>query len=89
MYFIENSSEYLSSWIFYLNLHTNLLCSQPFLGLRDLRPNVRIYSHTEFAGQVLEITLFLAAHTHIPDMATPGFMVPFLKYSEQAATGKG
>ena len=30
LHFIEHSSEYLSTWIFYLNSHTNTSCSRPF-----------------------------------------------------------
>ena len=42
MYFIENPSEYLSSWIFYLNSHTNPLSSRPFQGLGSMKPLVLI-----------------------------------------------
>ena len=30
LYIIEHSSEYLFTWIFYLNSHTNPLYSRPF-----------------------------------------------------------
>ena len=55
-----------------------------------MRPNVRIYSHTEFARQVLKITLFSATHTHYPHMAALGVYGPVFnyKYSEQQRQAK-
>ena len=55
-----------------------------------MRPNVRIYPHTELGPPVLKISLFcVATHTHIPHMAAPGVNGPVFKIQKQAETGKG
>ena len=48
LYFIEHSSEYLSTWIFYLSSHTEILYIHGHFKLRNMKD-----SHTELGPSVV------------------------------------
>ena len=62
LYFIEHSSEYLSTWIFYLNSQTNLYILSHFK-LRNMKLHVLMIKLTHWAwvacDETVVVSLFL------------------------------